>query len=464
MSSFWRRRRAVAAIACTLLTNSFVPACRAETASSTANSGIAASAVADNDASSTDAASSSQGSSPVVADAATKFVFPPLFLVSKADAVRIMNKVDELVSHHLYNSELSKNTWPKALQAQKAKILASTNLQELTNEVNTALHELKSSHCQFVSLNDESFYFLHSLFSSFNRKLAIAKMDYTGVITGGVKSKFDQVRYIVDGSPGDVAGLKRGDRIVSIGGAKYIGQANFWERSGKPLEIKIERDGKIIALKITPKLEHDYKGYCDGIEKSVKIFPMPSGKKIGYVHLWAGGGPSHDVFESVIANNLLRTDGLILDFRDGYGGNSIQDVDFFNRPSVAYPIFEQIERDGKKHIDQEFYDKPLVALINGGSRSGKELLSYSFKVSGRAQLIGEKTAGSVLAGRLFPIDERTALYLAVSDVKIGSVRLEGNGVAPDIEVIDDASSPEGYNRQLEVAKNTLFESISKKEK
>jgi carboxyl-terminal processing protease len=450
MSSFWRGT--VGVMACALLTNIFAPGCNAETSASTDKTGTAKDITG----------VGSQASSAAVTDSSTKFIFPPFFLVSKSDAARIMNKVDELVSKQLYNVELSKNVWPKALQTQKARILASTNLAELTNAINDALHELKSSHCQFVTVNDETFYFLHSLFASFNKKLAIAKMDYTGVITGGVKSKFDQVRYVVDGSPGDLAGIKRGDRIISVDGSKYVGQANFRERAGKPLEIKVERNDKVVSLKITPKLEHDYKGYCDGIEKSVKIFPTSSGK-IGYVHLWAGGGPSHDVFENIIAKNLLHTDGLILDFRDGYGGNSIEDVDFFNRPPAAYPIFEQIERDGKKHTDQEFYDKPVVALINGGSRSGKELLSYSFKVSGRAKLIGEKTAGFVLAGRLFPIDDRTALYLAVNDVKVGSVRLEGNGVAPDIEVIDDATSPEGYNHQLEVAKNSLDQSLGQKE-
>jgi carboxyl-terminal processing protease len=504
MSSFWRW--ATGAMACTVLTNCYVPGCDAETAvgtsldsagniaagsessgsasnsadtvisgnaSNSADTGLSGSAnsaasgsisgSARTASSTTSTASNSEALSASVADGSKKFIFPALFLVSKSDAARIMNKVDELVSKRIYDVGLSNNVWPKALQAEKAKILASTNLQELSDAVNAAIHELKSSHCQFVTINDETFYFLHSLFSSFDKKLAVPKMDYTGVITGGVKSKLDQVRYVVDGGPGDLAGLRRGDRILAVDGDQYVGQANFWGRSGKSLELKIVRDGKTIPLKIIPKLEHDYKGYCDGIEKSVKIFATPSGK-IGYVHLWAGGGPSHDVFENVIVKNFLHTDGLILDFRDGYGGNSIQDVDFFNRSPAAYPIFEQIERDGKKHIDQEFYDKPIVALTNGGSRSGKELLSYSFKVSGRAKLIGEKTAGAVLAGRLFPIDDRTALYLAVSDVKVGSVRLEGNGVAPDVEVIDDAANPEGYNRQLDAAKSALFDVLGKKEK
>lgn len=385
---------------------------------------------------------------------------PEQFLVNQDYVSKLRYKVFGIVSNQFYSANIAKDVWQNAFQNNAKEMLASTNLKDLSDSINGAIHELKSSHCQFVTTNDETFYFLHSLFSSFNPKLAVGKMDYTGVITGGVKSKFNQVRYVIDGSPGEVAGLKRGDLIVSVDGKPYVGQANFWGKAGKALVVRIKRGSELMTEWLIPKAEHDYKGYCDGIGKSVRIFDTPKGK-IGYVHLWAGGGPSHDVFETFLRTQLIHTDGLILDFRDGYGGNSMDDLDYFYRPKQAYPTFEQTDRSGKKSVDQEYYDKPVVALINGGSRSGKELLSYSFKMTGRAKLIGENTAGAVLAGKLIPIDNRTALYLAVGDVKVNGERLEGKGVAPDIEVPDDASSSEGYEHQFAVAKSTLLEMMGK---
>ena len=148
----------------------------------------------------------------------------------------------------------------------------------------------------------------------------------------------------------------------------------------------------------------------------MRIIDSPDGK-IGYIHLWAGGAESHDVFEEMLGTKLAKTDGLILDMRDGYGGNSLDDLDYFYRNPAGYPTFSMKDRAGKKVGSEMFYDKPLVALINGGSRSGKELLALSLKRSGRAKLVGERTAGYVLGGRLFTIDDRTALYLAVDDVR-----------------------------------------------
>jgi len=101
-----------------------------------------------------------------------------------------------------------------------------------------------------------------------------------------------------------------------------------------------------------------------------------------------------------------------------------------------------------------------VVLINGGSRSGKELLAYSFKAAGRARLVGENTAGAVVAGRLYPLDGKCALYLAVCDITLEGKqkdRLEGVGVAPDIVVLNKNHDQIGYGLQL----SSAFEALEK---
>jgi C-terminal processing protease CtpA/Prc len=77
--------------------------------------------------------------------------------------------------------------------------------------------------------------------------------------------------------------------------------------------------------------------------------------------------------------------------------------------------------------------------------------------------VGENTAGYFLGGRLFEIDNRASLYLAVIDAYLdGQTRLEKVGVAPDITVLDDQEHPDGFNDQLETAKGALVELIEKK--
>lgn len=373
---------------------------------------------------------------------------------------RILTKVDALVAKNLYSAEIAKKEWPKAKSDCSKSILESKTIMDLDKALNTAIKRLHSSHCQFVNANDETYYFLNALFSRFDSKLKPTKMDFTGIVYGGGKIASNQIRYILDGSPGAQAGFHVGDKIITVNGEPFVGQANFFKTSGKKISVLVERDGKGVTLSVAPVFKDAYSAYIEAMAKSVRIINTTAGK-VGYIHIWTGGQESHDAFENLVATKLAETDGLILDLRDGYGGNSLNDLDYFYRNPAGYPLFTMKDRAGHKSGIKEFYDKPLVALINSGSRSGKELLAYSLKSSGRAQLVGDRTAGYVLAGRLYPIDERSALYLAVADAEIDGKRIEGAGVEPDILITNPDCRSDVAEAQFEKAKEILLPLLKK---
>lgn len=291
---------------------------------------------------------------------------------------KTLNQVDQIISKHLYSAEIAKNEWPKAKSQFTKKIVESKTLMEFDTSLNDAIKKLHSSHCQFVTINDETYYFLNALFSRFDHKLKPTIMDYTGVVCGGGGLPANQVRYIVDGSPGEQAKFEVGDKVWTVSGEPYVGQANFFKTARKKIPVVVDRGGRRVDLTVVPVLKDPYTAYVEACEKSVRIIEAPEGK-MGYVHLWAGGQEAHDAFENVLATKVDGTDGLILDFRDGYGGNSLPDLDFFYRNPAGYPVFTMKDRTGHKRGSKDFYDKPVVALINGGSRSGKELLAFSLK-------------------------------------------------------------------------------------
>ena len=68
--------------------------------------------------------------------------------------------------------------------------------------------------------------------------------------------------------------------------------------------------------------------------------------------------------------------------------------------------------------------KPVVAIIDGGTRSGMEVLAYSLKKNG-VPLVGAPTAGNVLAGTAYLLPDDSLLELAVADVLVDGKRLEG---------------------------------------
>ena len=64
------------------------------------------------------------------------------------------------------------------------------------------------------------------------------------------------------------------------------------------------------------------------------------------------------------------------------------------------------------------------------------MLSYLFKSSKRATLIGTQTAGNVLGTSPNRINDWSILELPMVDVQVDSVRLEKNGVQPNIKIAD----------------------------
>lgn len=87
---------------------------------------------------------------------------------------------------------------------------------------------------------------------------------------------------------------------------------------------------------------------------------------------------------------------------------------------------------------EPIYRGPVTVLISSRTASAAELATDALKSSGRATLVGEKTAGKMLSQKPYDIDGRFHLSLPIADyysAKFG--RIEGVGVKPDIRT--DAS-------------------------
>ena len=92
-----------------------------------------------------------------------------------------------------------------------------------------------------------------------------------------------------------------------------------------------------------------------------------------------------------------------------------------------------------------------MAIINGGTRSGKEWLAHDLEKKHRARLVGTTTRGAFLGGKPFEIDrDRFLLFLAVI-AGPEDLDLEGKGVSPDIVVPNELPYRAGRDPQLERA-------------
>lgn len=426
--------------------------------------------------------------------------------ISSEFAMSMVDKVNALIKERFFNQSLAKQIWTPQYADLKEKAAKCKTLSELTTLINNALAKLKVSHTVFASEEQEIFYFLHSLFGTMQRDDYFSKggadgedgeifdflggmpedkrkeataalkapqprskhMCVPGFVTGGTDFAPDVVRYVLVGSPADQAGLQIGDRIITANGKAFSCYKDLLvEKKGK-LTLKICRGAKTKTekpaeqiIEFTPSWSELYPAYVRSIEDSYKIIKVKN-KSLAYIRFIVGGPMASDVLQVLLSRASNKSDGLILDLRDGYGAANYTDLDYFFRPASAYPVTSTVDFKGQTHMQRLYYNKPVVALINRGTRSGKELMSYGLKKSKRATLIGDRTAGYVLAGQFIPINERCGLFLAVADVKLGKISLEGGGVEPDILIKNESGDKAGEIKQLNAAIKVLERQLAGK--
>ncbi len=383
--------------------------------------------------------------------------------VASAGMSARIEKIDKLVRQHFFDGNVMKANWPAAYDDLKNKASAPLTEEQESIVINEALKKLNTSHCQFVGKNDEAYYFLRTLFKKRSRSREDLKVPCVGLACGGRGFEFNRVRYVLNGSPAEKAGLAVGDVLVTVNDKPYKGYSSWF--GADKCEIVYKRaETKICRTTLKPALADIYDSYVEAMEKSVKIETRKvqgGTARIGYVHLWVGGEGSSAKLQDILKYELADVDGLVLDLRDGYGANSLEDISLLYRNEKAFPDFVTVDVKGKANRDRSYFDRPVVAIINGGSRSGKELIAFSLKRSGRALLVGENTAGYFSAGTLFSLDDNNALYLAVAGCTVGGVKIEGQGVAPDIACENTGRDQAGYDRQLKVALQALEKRVEK---
>lgn len=386
----------------------------------------------------------------------------PILSRAASPQEKVFEQVWKTVNDNFFDPKFNGVDW-KAMQEKYSSQAAKTrSREELSAVINQMLAELKTSHTRFYTPDETAYYQLLGIFQPRSRDLQKlpkdifprGKLEYSdiGIFTKKINEKIF-ISGVLEGTPASQVGLQIGDEIISADGQPFQPVRSFAGKVGTPVKLTIQKTADPATRRevaVTPKLLDPLTMFLDVQKASTQVIQR-DGKKIGYVHLWSYAGDQYQeqLEEDLIYGKLKAADVLVLDLRDGWGGAPLTALNIY---TARGPSLTSIARDGRRITYQPSWNKPVVMLVNEGSRSAKEILAYGFQQYKIGQVIGTKTPGAVVAGRAFLMQDGSLLYLAVADVYLdNNLRLEGKGVTPDIEVPFSVEYAQGKDPQKERA-------------
>ena len=261
-----------------------------------------------------------------------------------------------------------------------------------------------------------------------------------------------------EGSPGEQAGLQKGDVIIAVNGEPTEGRppedvaASIRGEEGTEVTLTIRREGEE---------DKDYVITRATIQMQTAAGQMIP-DNIGYIRIASFGEHTGKEFKD--AFQKLKDDGmkgLIIDLRANPGGLVNTCVDIANLVVPKGEIVSVVDRSGRKEVYDstlESQEYPIVVLIDGNSASASEILAGALQDRGAATLVGEKSYGKGSVQVVLPMLQGDAMKLTIAKYYTPSGRsIDGTGIEPDVEVSLDSGSH--YDNQLQKAIDLMKEKL-----
>jgi carboxyl-terminal processing protease len=275
-----------------------------------------------------------------------------------------------------------------------------------------------------------------------------------------VDVKADQLTIIapIEGSPAARAGIKSGDRILSVDGEdiEHVPVDKMVTRmrgqAGTHVKLFIQRKG------VNDPLVFD-------LVREVVHVPSVSSRLLdgGVAYIRIKQFQDHTHEEMVRAIGRLRArgtlTGVILDLRSHPGGlvdQAAEIADEFLTHGTIYTIRHRGEviDEVKARAGGALATLPTVVLVNEWSASASELVAGALQDQQRATLVGANTFGKGSVQTIIPLPGHAGLRLTTARYYTPNGRsLQAEGVHPDViiesKASDDEKAMQLHERDLE---------------
>lgn len=328
----------------------------------------------------------------------------------------LFDSVTKAISTSYYDKAFRVEEWPGLVARYQTAAHAAADLEEERAVVDGLLRHVPASHL--------------ALYSKATYDRLIGELSRREAPTLGLELEHRAGRFFVatvlQGGPAMRAGVRRGDRVLAVDDLA-TGVSPRLDRSsddaylpdpprhslladaGEQVTLRVQRTADAAPLELTVTCA-PYSGWA-ATQASVREYEV-DGRRIGYVHYWyihLGGVHAH--FKKLLREQFAGCAACVLDLR-GRGGDG----------AAVEPLVEAVRDAGV----------PVIALIDGGSRSAKEVIAYRLRQEGVATLVGETTARAVIPATFRRVSKTDVLMFPTFTLGKYTDAIEGIGVEPHV--------------------------------
>ena len=315
-------------------------------------------------------------------------------------------------------------------------------------------------------LGDEYSYYLDEKnFKAASAVTAISNVDI-GILysfdpaTGGIK-----VDHPKAGSPAALAGIEKGDIILSINGTNVTedgyrrAAAKLSGESGSTVSLAVLKssNSELVAVDIT-RMEY--------VPQTVSHRIIENG--IGYIYINEFDKTTLSSFNAAVDQLTEKgAKGIVIDVRNNSAGDFASVVDVLDRimPSgIIVSVREQSSDTPTRYFsDDTNLMLPLTVIQNSGTAGVAEVFASALRDTDKAVVVGTVSKGVGVGQRDIPLSDGTAIRLSAYEyVTPAGERFNGVGITPNIIVqLDEEKEdllpnlPEEDDVQLQMAVDQL---------
>tara|TARA_Y100001970_G_scaffold294040_1_gene446161 strand:+ start:805 stop:2079 length:1275 start_codon:yes stop_codon:yes gene_type:complete len=284
---------------------------------------------------------------------------------------------------------------------------------------------------------------------------SFAQSDLQGTFQGigstiSLKGEYVIIVNPFDGSPAEKAGLKNGDKIISVDGE----DAKGWSTEKAALRIRGPQGTKV-TLEIQSANSEEIKSivlirdnidvpsitYVNSLDRSENIYDKDGNivNDIGYIRIKSFTENTPDELKVALKKKeSVGVKAFIIDVRSNPGGllnETLQIADMFlNEGIITIQVDRNKNEDITKASSKTVTDLPIVILQDSLSASGSELFAAALQGNNRAIVIGETSFGKGTVNTVKKLSNGGALYVSTARYLSPTRQIiEKLGVKPDIE-------------------------------